>query len=248
MTEVELKRVSVTFGHKVALKPVSATLSGGTSVALVGSNGSGKTTMLRLLAGLLEPTKGTIEPKPLPTVGYVAQHQHQHDWMPLTVAEVLIMGRYRDLGLLKRPRAADRALVDQAAARLGVDDLLDEAFGTLSGGQRQRVLVAAALVSDGELLLLDEPITGLDIPSQQRILDVIGAEKSRGRLVVISTHHLEEARRCDRVILLRNEIIADGAPTQALNEAALRETFGTRVLSSGGPALVFDDHGHGHDH
>lgn len=245
---IELNQVSVSYGRHVALAPVSLRFSGGETVALVGSNGSGKTTLLKLLAGLLAPTKGSISPKPAPHVGYVAQHQHQHEWMPLTVGEVLATGRYRERGLLGRLRASDRALIAQSSIRLGVDDLIGRPFSELSGGQRQRVLVATALVVDAPVLLLDEPITGLDLPSQHRILDVIEAEAARGRLVVISTHHLEEARRCNRVILLANDVVADGTPEEALTEEALRATFGDRVVASGDTMAVFDDHGHSHDH
>lgn len=244
---IKLTRVSVSFGRRVALGPITASFTGGSTVALVGSNGSGKTTLLRLLAGLIEPTEGTIEPDPLPAVGYVGQHQHQHTWMPLTVSEVLATGRYRQRGLLGRLKTADKATIASAAARLEIDDLLKMPFTELSGGQRQRVLVATALVADAPVLLLDEPITGLDLPSQHRILEVVAGEAARGRLVVISTHHLEEARRCDRVVLLRNEIVADGTPSEALTEESLRMTFGNRVMSSEGKTAVFDDHGHSHE-
>ncbi len=245
---VQLDRVSVSFGRRVALDDLTVTFDAGSTVALVGSNGSGKTTLLKLLAGLASPTKGTIGPVPRPRVAYVGQHQHQHRWLPLTVAEVLRTGRYGDRGLLGRLRTADKDLIAGAAARLDIQDLLGLPFNDLSGGQRQRVLVATALVMDAPTLLLDEPITGLDIPSQERILKVIEGEAARGRLVVFSTHHLDEARRCGRVLLLRNEIVADGSPTDTLTAEALRMTFGDRVVTQDGVAAVFDDHGHDHHH
>lgn len=245
---VQFDRVSVSFGRRVALDDLTVGFDAGSTVALVGSNGSGKTTLLKLLAGLAKPTKGTIGPVPRPRVAYVGQHQHQHGWMPLTVAEVLRTGRYGDRGLLRRLRAPDKDLIAGAAARLDIEDLLGLPFNDLSGGQRQRVLVATALVMDAPILLLDEPITGLDIPSQERILQVIEGEAARGRLVVISTHHLDEARRCARVLLLRNKIVADGSPTDTLTAEALRMTFGDRVVTQDGVPAVFDDHGHDHHH
>lgn len=245
---IELDRVSVSYGRRFALREVTAGFEAGTTVALVGSNGSGKTTLLKLLAGLQVPTKGTIAPTPRPAVAYVGQHQHQHRWLPLTVSEVLKTGRYGERGLLGRLRAHDKALIAQAVARLDIEDLLNLPFNDLSGGQRQRVLVATALVADAPVLLMDEPITGLDIPSQERILKVIDGEASRGRLVVFSTHHLDEARRCGRVLLLRNEIVADGPPTETLTAEALGMTFGDRVVTQDGVAAVFDDHGHDHHH
>src|SRR5690606_30652896 len=144
-----------------ALAPASFTLDRGTTVALVGANGSGKTTLISLLAGLIEPADGTIEvARP---VALVAQHRHHHRWMPLSVDEVLRMGRYGEHGLLGRLRSGDRALIDDAAEQLEVTHLRKRPFGELSGGQQQRVLVAQALAADPALLLLDEPITGLDL-------------------------------------------------------------------------------------
>lgn len=250
---IKLHNVNVSFGRRSALETGSMSLAGGTTVALMGPNGSGKTTLIRLVAGLLAPTSGSITTPPDLVVAYVAQHQHQHEWMPLTVAEVLTMGRYRDRGLLGRLRDSDRAIVANAAKRLEIADLVARRFGTLSGGQRQRVLVAGALTLQADCLLLDEPITGLDLASQQIILDVIDSERDAGRLVVISTHHIVEARHCDRVILLNTTVVADGDPASVLTEANLQAAFGPRVLATAsngdsGRVIVIDDHGHEHRH
>ncbi len=265
----ELDGIRVTFGRRLALEIDRLTLAAGTSVAVMGPNGSGKTTLLRLLAGLVDPDAGSIgdggdrghggggagERGGRRGVAYVAQHQHQHAWMPLTVGEVLAMGRYRQRGLLGRLNGADRRLLADAASRLSVDDLLGRAFGELSGGQRQRVLVAGALASDAGCLLLDEPITGLDLPSQQLILDVVAEERDRGRLVVLTTHHLDEARHCDRVLLLDTAVVADGSPGDVLTPTELAKAFGTRMIGSPGDdaitddlIIVFDEHGHEHRH
>lgn len=245
----ELDDLTVRFGHRTALDIDHLALGPRSTVAVMGPNGSGKTTLLRLLAGLVEPTAGTIERggpagEPAPEVAYIGQHQHQHPWMPLTVAEVVRMGRYRQRGLLRPLDRSDRAVVTDAAARLGVDELLRRSFGELSGGQRQRVLMAAALANRPTVLLLDEPITGLDLPSQQLILDIIDEERDRGRLVVLTTHHLDEARHCARVILLNTTVVADGAPDEVLTPTHLAAAFGPRMVSD---TQLFDDHGHG-DH
>ncbi len=254
----ELDGIRIQYGRRSALEIDRLILDGGTSVAVMGPNGSGKTTLLRLLAGLLDPSAGSITGSGggiarRPTVAYVAQHQHQHGWMPLTVGEVLRMGRYRERGLLGRLDRSDRELLADAAARLSVDDLLGRTFGELSGGQRQRVLVAGALASDANSLLLDEPITGLDLPSQQLILDVVDEERDRGRLVVLTTHHLDEARHCDRVLLLDTVVVADGSPDEVLTPAELAKAFGQRMIGDAedgldvdDPIIVFDEHGHGH--
>lgn len=253
---MELTEVTVRFGGNVALDLTAAPLRfwPGSLVAVMGPNGSGKTTLLKLLAGLQATTTGTINKNPATiTVAYVAQHQHQHSWMPLTVGEVLNIGRYGRRGLLGRLTSEDRSAIDTAAERLQVDHLVDETYGTLSGGQRQRVLVAASVAADAACLLLDEPITGLDLASQQLITEVVAAERDNGRLVVMSTHHLAEARPCDRVLLLNTTLVADGSPTHVLTASNLGQVFGARVLSSTGspldqadePAIIVDDHGHG---
>ncbi|MFW2382096.1 MAG: metal ABC transporter ATP-binding protein [Acidimicrobiales bacterium] len=248
----EFTDVTVAYDGRLALRLSATRFEAGTLVALIGPNGSGKTTLLRLLAGLEKPTAGTLTRSETERSGvaYVGQRHDQHRWMPLTAGEVLKMGRYGARGLVGRLDSADRASISDAAARLGVEDLLSRPFGTLSGGQQQRVLIAKALVQDASCLLLDEPITGLDFTSQEIILEVVGSERDRGRLVMLSTHHLDEAERCDRVLLLATSVIADGPPGQVLRAGPLSEAFGHRVLEDpdGNGAIVIDDHGHNHAH
>lgn len=226
---IKLDAVTLAYGSRTALDVDHLSLDGPELVALIGPNGSGKTTLLRLLAGLASPTTGTIERSGI-EVAYVSQRHDQHFWMPLTVGEVMRMGRYRTAGLLGRIGGADRRAMMAAAERLEVADLMGRSFGELSGGQRQRVLIATALVADAECLLLDEPISGLDLPSQQIITEIAAEERDKGRLVVMSTHHLDEATACDRVIVLATRVIADGPPDVVLRPEALAEAFGRRVL------------------
>lgn len=236
--------VCVHYGTTVALAPTSFELEAGTSVALVGSNGSGKTTLLSLLAGLVRPDDGRLAVDG--TVSMVTQHHDHHRWMPLSVEEVLRMGRFPNRGLLGRLRADDRASIDAAAELLEVGHLRRRSFGDLSGGQQQRVLVAQAIASGPDLLLLDEPITGLDLPSQLRILHVIERHAADGGIVVFSTHHLAEARRADRVMLMAGCVLADGRPDDVLVPALLAEAFGGRLIRDDGTTIVVDDHGHDH--
>lgn len=236
--------VCVHYGPTVALAPTSFELERGCSVALVGSNGSGKTTLLSLLAALVPADDGRVEVDG--TVAMVTQHRDHHRWMPLSVDEVLRMGRYTQRGLLGRLRSDDRDHIDSAADRLEVSHLRRRAFGDLSGGQQQRVLVAQAIASAPDLLLLDEPITGLDLPSQLRILDVISDHAAAGGTVVFSTHHLAEARRADRVMLMAGCVLADGTPEQVLVPHLLAEAFGGRLIRDDGTSIVVDDHGHDH--
>jgi ABC-type Mn2+/Zn2+ transport system ATPase subunit len=233
-----LENACVHYGDLVALAPTDLEVASGETIALVGSNGSGKSTLLHLLAGLIEPTDGNVARHC--SVALVAQHQHHHSWMPLSVEEVLRMGRYRSL--LKPLSSVDREAINRSVERLGVADLRRRAFGELSGGQRQRVLVAKAVAAEPELLLLDEPITGLDLPSQATILEVISEQAQRGGAAVFSTHHLGEARRADRVLLLAGCVLADGRPDDVLVPDLLAEAFGGRMIS--GTTMVIDEHHH----
>lgn len=244
----QLRSVTVRYGEIRALEHCDLVFERGSSSALVGSNGSGKSTALGLLAGLVKPTSGTVTIADGTRVGFVAQQHGHHRWMPLSVREVIAMGRFGRLGLIGRMRGADRRAVERVAERLEISDLLRRSVGDLSGGQRQRVLVAQALVDDPDLLLLDEPITGLDLPSQRVIIDVIDQDRERGAAVVFSTHHLEEARHADRVVLLAGRVIADGTPAEVLTPDLLGLAFGKRLIQIGTSAVVLDEHGHGVRH
>ena len=241
---ITAEALSVAYASRLALDHVDVVIPRASSTALVGANGSGKTTFLHILAGLKMPSSGRLRVAGDPSVAYVLQRTGGAHWLPLTVAEVLRMGAYGRTGLMGRLKPSDRALIAEAAARMDIEDLLEQHLDELSGGQRQRALVAQALVRDADLVLLDEPVTGLDLPSQQRILDLVDEEVARGRTVVMSTHHLDEARRCDLVMLLAGRLVAFGPPDEVLVEENLRAAFGDRVVGSGDDVTVHDDHGH----
>ncbi len=257
---VEVTDLTVRFDEIIALDAVTHTFEPGTATAVMGVNGSGKTTMLECLAGLQKPTSGSISGVS-ENLAYVCQHLPAC-WMPITAGEVLAMGRYGKRGLLGRLRGEDRAAMQNAGAQLDVNQFARRSFGDLSGGQQQRVRIAQVLAGEPDVLMLDEPVTGLDIPSQERILDVIDVYSSRGAIVIITTHHLDEARHCDSVMLMANRLIAAGTPDEMLTEERLREAFGERLLGDHAEHgheqdfIVLDDHGHhghrhdphGHDH
>jgi len=249
---LSVESLTVEYPPTTALADVTFDLDPGTAAALVGPNGSGKTTLLQVLAGLTDATAGGIEWSDSPRIAFVLQHRSSQRWLPLTVREVIRMGRFAELGPLRPLRGVDRSAVALAAERMEVDGLLGAQYGELSGGQRQRVLIAQALVQEPDVLLLDEPITGLDLASQQRILDVIDEETNAGRTVVLSTHHLEEAKRCSIVLLLATRLVAFGPADAVLTAPNLRRAFGGRVLSveggEGEPVTLLDDHGHDHGH
>ena len=253
VSAVAVTDLTVKFDHVTALDGVTHRFEPGTATAVMGVNGSGKTTMLECLAGLQKPTAGRISGMS-ENLAFVCQHLPAC-WMPITAGEVLAMGRYGKRGMLGRLRGEDRAAMRHAGEQLDVNQFFDRSFGDLSGGQQQRVRIAQVLAGEPEVLMLDEPVTGLDIPSQERILDVIDDYSSRGAIVIITTHHLDEARHCDSVMLMANRLVAAGPPDEMLTEERLRQAFGDRLLGDHAghdhdqSMMVLDDHGHGHaDH
>ncbi len=227
---VEVSDLTVRFDQVIALDRITHRFEPGTSTAVMGVNGSGKTTLLECMAGLQKPTSGSIRGIP-ENLGYVCQHGPAN-WMPVTAGEVLAMGRYRTRGLFGRFRSQDRAVMRRAAERLDVLGLRNRSFGELSGGQQQRVRIAQALATEPDIIMLDEPLTGLDIPSQERILGMVKDCTNRGAIVIITTHHLDEARNCDSVLLLANHLVAAGTPDEVLTAQRLRDAFGQRLLSN----------------
>lgn len=250
--------MTLVHGRHVALAEVDLTLPTGRVTALIGPNGSGKSTLLDAIGGLLAPAAGDLVVLGGPPgehrrqVAYVLQSTEVGEHLPITVRETVRMGRYATRGAFGRLTAADRAAIDEAMARLGVADLADRQLGELSGGQRQRVLVAQGLAQRAELLLLDEPVTGLDIVSRQRILEVIQGERAEGRTVVVTTHDLDEAAAADHVVLVAGRVVAAGPPGEVLVPEVLRQAYGGRLLVVPGQgAVLLDDphhHAHGHDH
>jgi manganese transport system ATP-binding protein len=249
---VRFTSVSFLHGRLPAVRDVTLTIEAGTSVAFLGPNGSGKSTMLDLMAGLKTPTAGSLEVAVAPhRISYVLQRLESRQALPVTVDEVLRMGRYGHRGLTGRLRAADHDAIDRAADRSEIDDLRRRRFHKLSGGQRQRVLLAQALAAEPALLLLDEPITGLDLASQERILAIVAEETRQGTTVVLTTHHLDEARHCNVAVLLASAIVASGPPDETLIADNLRLAYGDRVLGDhhdhdhAHEMVILDDHGHG---
>lgn len=245
---IAVRSATVTLGSHTALAGVSVDFDPGSITALIGPNGSGKTTLLRLVAGLVRPVDGTVDGQAGTRFAFVQQHNESRTWIPLTGREVLRMARYDRTGAFGRFGSDDRDAVDASARRMEVESLLRRQFSDLSSGQQQRLIIAQALAREADVLLLDEPITGLDLASQQRILEVADEETEAGRTVILATHHLEEAARADAVCLLSGgATVAVGAPEEVLTARSLRRAYGGRVIAFGGATLL-DDHGHDHEH
>ena len=237
-------------GGRIALRIDQLALPAGAVTAVVGPNGSGKSTLLHAIAGLLQPSSGHLQVRG--SVAYVLQATEVHQHMPVTVGEIVAMGRYAVRGVLGRMRADDRAAVATAIERLELGDLVRRHLGELSGGQRQRVFVAQGLAQQADVLLLDEPVSGLDLPSAQRIRDVMADERAAGRTVVVATHDLADAATADHLVLVSGRVVAAGPPSTALTRATLAEAYGARLLRVDGDTLLLDEGAHhdheGHDH
>ena len=248
---VDAVGLTLAHGPQVAVRDATFTVPAGASTALIGPNGSGKSTLLHAIAGLHPPRDGALrvlgEREPgRDEIAYVPQHLHANQHLPISAREVVTMGCYARRGPWGRLTADDRDAVDESMARLDVTHLARRQLGSLSGGERQRVLVAQALAQASPLLLLDEPLTGLDLPSQERIVEVIDEERAAGHTVVASTHSLADASTADHLLLLAGRVVASGTPTEVLTEANLSAAYGEMVIRFGERGLLLDDSTHHH--
>jgi anchored repeat-type ABC transporter ATP-binding subunit len=233
---LDIDCVSVRYGGDAVLQEVSLRVAHGAQVAVVGPNGAGKSTLFKALVGLLPLRSGRIlvhgRPAGVRTdpVAYVPQRE-EVDWhFPVTVADVVMMGRYGRIGWLRRPGPADRQAVAAALDLMDLTDLARRPIGDLSGGQQQRVFLARALAQEPHVLLLDEPFTGVDVAGRQKTLDVLTALRDRDVTVLVSTHDLElAATRFEHVVLLNRRVIAQGPPAQVLTAEHISEAFGGRA-------------------
>ncbi|MEM7095001.1 MAG: zinc ABC transporter ATP-binding protein AztA [Actinomycetota bacterium] len=244
---ISAKNVAVTYGSHLALRGVTFELEHGSSVAVIGPNGSGKSTLLGAIAGTVELSAGSLR---ITGDGpaLVLQSTNVDPSLPVTVRDTVSLARYPTLRWFQRFSALDRAAVEAAMRRLGVDDLASRQIHELSGGQRQRTLVAQGLAQESDVLLLDEPVTGLDVASRHVILDLIDDEVAQGKAVVVTTHDLDEARRCDRVLLLNTGMVALGTPEEVLIAENLRRVFGGQLMELGDELFLDDAPGPDHDH
>ncbi|MDY7103235.1 MAG: metal ABC transporter ATP-binding protein [Actinomycetota bacterium] len=245
---VSIRGLEVRYGDRVGLRDLDVELTGPCTVAVIGPNGSGKSTLLAAIAGLATPSAGEVVVDAPSPPALVLQSTDVDRSLPITVRDTVRLARYPRLGLLRRFSGADHEAVEDAMARLSVDDLAGRQLHELSGGQRQRVLVAQGLAQDASILLLDEPVTGLDVVSRDVILEAIDAERAEGRLVVTTTHNLEDARRSDVVVLLDTAPVAVGTPEAVLTDQHLGQAFGGRFLRIGERVVLDDPHHQPHGH
>lgn len=249
---VAAEDLTLAYGSHVAVSEATFIVPRAAVTGVIGPNGSGKTTVLRAMSGLEQPVAGRLEvlgrtaQQQRRVVSHVMQANAVNDALPVTVLETVRMGRYARRGLLGRMGPDDRAAVEDAVARMGIGDLLHRHLRELSGGQRQRVFVAQGLAQQADLLLLDEPITGLDVVSQERIDEAVADEVAAGRTVVMTTHDVTTAATTDHVLLLATHVVASGPPTEVLTEEHLGHAYGGRAFRTADGVLVIGDpHVHG---
>ncbi|MGF1645598.1 MAG: metal ABC transporter ATP-binding protein [Kineosporiaceae bacterium] len=227
---VVVRDLAVRYGRRLVVHGVDLDLHPGQLTALVGPNGSGKTTLQRALAGLL-PRTGTVDLAPVangrpPGVAYVPQRLGFDPAFPMTVGHLVATGRRRHLGPWRRPGPGDRALVRTAVERVGMARCERRLLGELSGGQLQRVVLARALTQEADVLLLDEPLSGVDALARSALLDLLGELAAEGRTVVVATHDLALVRRhFARVIGLNGTVVADRPAAEGLDVATMERVF-----------------------
>ncbi len=218
-----------------ALEDVSFEVHKGDRVAVIGPNGAGKTTLLRLIAGTLKPGKGQVNvyghgPDDHICIAYVPQ-RNKIDWsFPATVEDVVMMGRVGRIGLFRWPRRRDWEVVKHCLERVKAEDLAKRQVWELSGGQQQRVFIARALAQEAEILLMDEPLTGLDAPSQEAIFEILDGVRAEGVTVMVATHDLNLAGEYfDRVMLINKRVIAYGQAADVLTSSHLLHAYGGHI-------------------
>lgn len=249
---IEVKNLTVAYRSGLtAITNASFTVPAASVTALVGVNGAGKSTLFKAVTGLL-PGRGEIAILGRPVrqalranlIAYVPQSE-EVDWtFPVLVEDVVMMGRYGHMGLLRRARPADRAAVDAALARVGLADMRRRQIGELSGGQKKRVFLARALAQEAQVILLDEPFTGVDVQTERAIIELLIQMRDEGRALLVSTHDLGAVPEyCDRVVMVKGTVLASGPTATTFTPENLRRAFGgtLRHFPLGATDLFTDD-------
>jgi manganese transport system ATP-binding protein len=233
---ITVDNISVTYNNaRLALYNTSCRVQPGTITGLVGPNGGGKSTLFKAIMGFLEPNEGRVsigglsiqKAQKQQLVAYVPQAD-EVDWnFPISVADVVMMGRYGYMNLLRIPSVKDRRLVRESLAQVEMVDFRDRQIGELSGGQKKRAFLARALAQEGQVMLLDEPFTGVDVKTEKSMIDLLLKLRDAGHTILISTHDLAAISTfCDRVILINRTVLASGTTEEVFTEENLSMTFG----------------------
>ena len=250
---LEVRGLWTGYGLSPALKDITFQVDTGEVLGVIGPNGSGKTTLMKTILGLVRPWRGEVSVLGKPAhsqrllVGYMPQLE-EVDWdFPVTVGDVALMGRYARRGPFRRTTKVDREAASQALQQAGMYELRNNLIGELSGGQRRRALLARALANQPRLLLMDEPMAGLDATAQHSLLDLMDDLRAQATTIVLSTHDLScVSAYCRYAACLNQKLIAYGPPSQVLNEEVLSQTFGSHLLMVhlDGQAYAYQHHNH----
>lgn len=253
MTGLEVRDVSVIYrnGNR-ALDGAAFSVPRGSITALVGINGSGKSTLFKSLMGFVPLASGQISIMGLSVkdalrrnlVAYVPQSE-EIDWsFPVLVEDVVMMGRYGHMNFLRMTRPQDRVAVDESLERVGMTAFRKRQIGELSGGQKKRVFLARALAQEGQVILLDEPFTGVDVTTENQIIQLLKDLRAEGRVMLVSTHNLGSVPEfCDRAVLINRRVLAEGPTSEVFTQQNLQKAFGgvLRHFVLGGQDLHDDD-------
>ena len=249
---IEAKALSIGYTNEVVVGDINFTLEPGKAFALIGTNGSGKSTLLKTIVGLLPPAGGQLAVFGKPPgnnhrrIAYLGQFHSSGFVLPIRAIDVVRMGRFPLRGLWQRVNKQDEEIVFSAMRTMGIEKLAESPLRSLSGGQQQRTYLAQVLAHQADLLVLDEPATGLDAGGRELYLQAINDELCRGASVIMATHDIhEEASLCNQVMLLARKVVAVGAPDIVMTPDALLETFG--IVVTGGQKLHVLECEHGHE-
>lgn len=253
---IHFDQASFGFPGVIALQDISLDINAGEFVGVIGPNGSGKTTLCRAVLGLMPPLSGhlrifdcscdELRCHHRARIGYLPQKGVVDRNFPVTVLETVMMGRYGALGLFRRPSKRDREIAANALAHVGMEGHQNTALGQLSGGQQQRVFIARALAQQPQVLLLDEPTTGLDITTQHSVVDLVQQlHEELGLIVLLITHDINMIRsRVDRLILLKTRLFAFGPPADVLKPDILRQVYGKDLVITERDTIIVEDYHH----
>lgn len=244
---LDAQHITVRYNGHVALEDITFQLHEGERVAVVGPNGAGKSTLFKVISGVMQPDLGEVSifgsrPRGHICIAYIPQRS-QVDWsFPVSVADVVMMGRSAKLGPLNWPHKSDWEHVHRALEVVELSNLASRQISQLSGGQQQRMFIARALAQEAELMLMDEPLTGLDTPSQEGLLNLLDTLKNQNVTVMVATHDLDQAaRHFDRIMLLNHRLIAFDMPQNVLQTDYLLQAYGGRLKVDSGGTMVVDD-------
>jgi len=244
---LDVQHITFRYNGGAALDDINFHLHEGERIAVVGPNGAGKSTLFKVVAGVLQPNTGEVKifgsrPRGHSCIAYIPQRS-QVDWsFPVSVADVVMMGRSAKLGPLNWPHKKDWDYVHHALETVELSDLASHPIVELSGGQQQRMFIARALAQEAELMLMDEPLSGLDTPAQEGLLDLLDTLRDQHVTVMVATHDLDQAaRHFDRIMLLNGRMIAFDEPQKVLHTENLLQAYGGRLKVDSEGTMLVDD-------